>query len=116
MRYPTCGDYFYDSNGDLQFRVAKMSNPDYEFLIRIHEQFEQYLTEKHGISEESITNFDIHYEMGRIKGLVSKDAEPGDDPRCAYKNEHRFAENIERLAAHELKVDWQKYTNEVMSL
>jgi hypothetical protein len=46
---------------------------------------------------------------------MAKDTEPGDDPRAPYHKQHVFAENIERLLAAELGVDWSAYDKEVSS-
>lgn len=109
MRYDTCGDY-WEENGIMKIRVSDMGNDDYSFLVAIHEMIEQHLCKKRGITEESITHFDIEFEKNREKG---NDDEPGDDPRSPYKREHFFATTIERLVASELGVDWQEYEKEI---
>ena len=106
QRYRTPGDYF-KKNGKWYIVVSKM-NPDMEFLIKIHELVELYLTQKRGVSEESITKFDIEFEKDRDKG-VWKDEEPGDSPRAPYCREHKFATMIEKLCCQELSVSWEEY-------
>lgn len=108
MRYRTLGDY-YDSDAGRIFKVADLGNEDYEFLIAIHEQIEEYLTRKAGIRETDIADFDKHFEAERDIGLHKPEDEPGNDPRAPYRPQHRFAENIERLIAAELGVDWFAY-------
>ena len=111
QRYNTVGDYVIYPNGEIVIRVSKTGNADYNCLIALHEYIEVLLTQKRGISEESIAKFDIKFEGKRKKGNTD---EPGDFGH--YKKEHRFAENLERLLAHELGVDWTKYDKKINSL
>lgn len=116
MRYRTAGDYYYVGNkhqGTMFVDVCKQKHPDYEFLILIHELIEQYLTESRGIPEQEIMDFDLKFEAERELGLHTEEEEPGDDEHSPYKEEHRFAENIERQIAHELGVNWKKYEDEI---
>lgn len=106
-RYETCGDYF-DLNGVTHIRVSEMGDSDSEFLVALHELCEWYLTKRRGISEESITKFDVEFERNR-----SDNSEPGDSWDSPYRKEHRFAENIERMVAHELGVDWHEYDKKI---
>ena len=114
-RYETVGDYF-KLFGNWEFRVSKMSNPDYEFLVIFHELIEWYLTQKRGITEKDIKKFDIQYEKEREQGLHSQEDEPGFDKKAPYVKEHTFATKIEKLMAKELGVNWKSYGKEVMSL
>jgi len=103
-RYPTLGDY-YDKDGESHIFVSDVGNEDAEFLIAIHELIEQYLCRKRGISEESISAFDIAYENS------GKDGEPGDEKDAPYYKEHQFATIMERLICQELGIDWREYEN-----
>lgn len=114
MRYPTAGDYFFVEDY-LTLQVCKQSNPDYEFLILVHELIEEHLTRKRGITEQSIMDFDLLFEEERYKGIHGADDEPGYDLRAPYRKEHIFSENIERLLAQELGVDWIKYGENIVS-
>lgn len=111
QRYDTCGDYF-KTKGTLNIRVSKLC-ADHEFLIAIHEFIEAYLTEKKGVSIESIDKFDISYENNRKEGDTS---EPGDSPEAPYFNEHQLATNIEKQLAKYLGVNWQKYNEHINNL
>jgi len=102
-RYDTCGDYWYDENGILQVRVLEMGKREM-MLIVFHELVEQFLTDERGITEPEIMKFDLDYEKNRQKD--DNDSEPGDDPNAPYRKEHRFAENIERIIAHEIGFNW----------
>ena len=117
QRYPTVGDYWEDAlvSGETkrEVRVSDMSNEDYEFLVAIHEQIEQHLCKKRGISEQSITDFDVKFENSRTSESL---AEPGNHPDAPYHKEHVFATEIERRLAEELGIDWATYDKFVDSL
>jgi hypothetical protein len=106
MRYFSYGDYWDESDNTKQVRVVETGNPDYEFLIALHELIEEKLCEKRGIPEPVIKAFDEAFEAKREPG---NDDEPGHDPAAPYRKEHIFAECVERLMAAELGVDWQQY-------
>lgn len=112
QRYETTGDYF-DEDGVTQIRVSDLGSDDYEFLVLIHEMVEWYLTQKRGIKEEDISNFDIEFENNRKKWDTS---EPGDALSSPYRQEHFFATNIERLCSEQLGVNWQHYSETVLNL
>lgn len=113
QRYETVGDYLTDAYGCTHFKISRLGDTDYEFLVSIHEQIESYLANKHGISEQDIDAFDMEYERQREPGDQS---EPGDDPRCPVYREHQFATQIEKLLAAELGVDWDDYDAVVVGL
>lgn len=114
QRYNTVGDY-YDEDNIIKFRISK-TNDDYEFLVLIHELVEWYLTKKHGIIETDIKAFDELFEEERNAGLHTLDEEPGHDVRAPYRNEHIYAELIERLIANKLNIDWSKYDKVINNL
>ena len=114
QRYETVGDYFLSKRSkQWVFNVSNMENIDFEFLVILHEFIEWKLTQKRGISEESITAFDKEFEKNRQEGNLD---EPGHDPKAPYNKEHVFAEKIERLMAEELGVDWDTYDKTVNDL
>lgn len=92
MRYPTCGDYWYDEQGTLQVRVADMGNDFYEKMVVIHELIEEALTKQNGITEQQIMDFDLDFESNRKEGNLD---EPGFAENCIYKKEHTFATSVE---------------------
>ena len=112
-RYETVGDY-YKVNKEWLFKVSK-TNADYEFLVLIHELVEWYLTQRKGIKESDISKFDKMFEQERAEGLWDLD-EPGNDPRAPYRDEHIFAESIERTIAKYLKLDWKLYDKTINGL
>jgi hypothetical protein len=99
QRYETAGDYWADKN-KWEIRISRMKNPDYEFLLMIHELVELYLTQKRGIKEEDITKFDLEH-------LDSED--PGSIPGAPYHKEHMFSMEVEKLIIKELGLDWKDY-------
>lgn len=118
QRYPTCGDYWEESDGSntvLEVRISEMK-PDHEFLVMIHELIEYHLAKKRGIQMEDIDSFDRAFEELR-EGLpkLIGDQEPGDMVSAPYFKEHQFATKIERMVAEEMGVDWKGYENDVNS-
>ena len=114
MRYDTAGDY-YQKNDRLHLEIARQEEEDYEFLIAIHELIEWYLAKKAGIKEFDITAHDVQFEKNRKAGVHGPHDEPGDAYNAPYRRQHRFAENIERLIAQELGVDWDSYNSRIIT-
>lgn len=104
-RYPTIGDYWRTDDGTLEFRVTEMPDWRAEAAVFLHEFVESMLCKQRGITWESIDAFDKQFET---EGHGEHD-EPGDDPRAPYRNEHRFAENIERAFLAALDLHWDDY-------
>jgi hypothetical protein len=102
MRYPTLGDYRIYQNS-IHIDVADTGNPDYDFLIALHELVECYLTIKRGIPEPTISAFDIEFEKNE------RDGEPGDAPDSPYYAEHQVAGIVERILCGELGIRWCDY-------
>ena len=105
QRYDTLGDYYKDFLGIWNFTSSK-TNAEYEFAIFIHELIEWFLTQKRGISEESITKFDIESGLN----------DPGRSKKSPYHREHMFADGIERMIIKELGIKWSKYCKDVDNL
>jgi hypothetical protein len=98
-RYPTVGDWWRE-DGVLQIRVSETADPRDALLVALHELIEAALCEHRGISEASVTQFDLaHLDSG----------DPGNLPDAPYRKEHVFAECVERLMALELGRDWKEY-------
>lgn len=106
-RYETIGDYWDDVDGTTHIRCTNLKSQDSEFLVVLHELVEQYLLKKRGIREEDVKAFDISFEKERAARLWDEYAEPGDDPRAPYRQEHFIAEVIERTVAAFIGVDWK---------
>lgn len=117
MRYKTCGDWWFDDENNLEIRVADLNNWKYEYLIARHEQDEAILCYARGISEKSVSDFDISFEEMRDKyPEIIKDIEPGDFPSAPYRNEHGFATGSEKMMAGQLEVDWVEYEKTINAL
>ena len=115
QRYDTCGDY-YEQRGEILFRISKLENWRYEYLILLHELIEWGLTKHQGISIDSIDQFDIKFEEDRAAGHHSPDSEPGDDKRAPYNLQHQVATQMEMFMADMIGVNWQEYTDKVNEL
>jgi hypothetical protein len=113
QHYPTVGDWYWDGLGNLQIRVSDMKDWRYEALVAFHEMFEALACKRAGISEESVTAFDIEFENARKQG---NEDEPGDCIRAPYYRQHQLATIVERQLAMELGVIWDDYSAKVMSL
>ena len=70
------GDY-YEKDGDIHILSADLSDTDAQFLIRLHEFIEEYLTRRDGIDEPLINQFDaideINKEIKKLKDQLNID-------------------------------------------
>lgn len=114
QRYNTCGDY-YEKGKRSYIRISQMSDWRYEALVLIHELVEYILVRHYEIPIEKIDEFDRMFEKEREEGIHTNE-EPGDDPRAPYREQHKFASQIERMVAVVLRVDWQDYEKTIDSL
>jgi len=108
-RYPTLGDYWSEKDGTIQFRISSEFSRKAQILLLIHEMVEAFLCINDGITFGSIDEFDKAFEKRTDE---PPESEPGDDPHCPYRLQHRRAENIERLMADFLGVEWPRYVAE----
>ena len=107
MRYLTTGDYYKTKYG-WEIISADTGNPDYNFLILVHELIELYLTQRRGIPEPKIKKFDEWFENKKTKGRFKSILSPGHHPKAPYRWEHMFAVKIEELLAKELGANRKK--------
>lgn len=103
QRYPTCGDWQFNSEGTLHVTVSDTGDDRHAFLVGLHEAIEAMLCREHGVPSAVVDQFDLDF------GQPAGEDEPGNSSEAPYRKEHRFAENIERLVAQELGVDWFEY-------
>jgi len=103
QRYDTIGDW-WKSGAWLKVRVSSMGNPDYEYLVALHELHERQLCMKMGITEQMVDAWDLAHE---------DEDEPGELEGCPYREPHLRATAIERVAANDLGVDWEHYVKTV---
>lgn len=103
QRYDTCGDWFYDEEGNLVIRVSNDTSDfpteDSQHLVAIHELIEVLLCRKRGITQKMVDEFDMG--EGAYANIPTGE-ESGDQPGAPYQKEHRFAMLVEHLMAHEL--------------
>ena len=105
QRYDTVGDYFYIVDDQLVIKISEQQNKWYEYLILLHELVEIILTEHRGITEESISKFDMeHPEL----------SDPGSSIEAPYHDEHMMAMDIEKLICSQLNIDWEKYNENLL--
>jgi hypothetical protein len=100
QRYNTLGDYFLQFDG-WNFRSSG-STAECEAAIFIHEFVEWFLTQKKGITEESITAFDIKH---------IKHPDPGMLKNAPYHRQHLIAMKFEKMFLKEVGMTWKKYCN-----
>lgn len=113
QRYPTCGDWLFEENGDLTIRVSKLSDWRLEMLIAIHELTEVLICKHQGVSQQSVDDFDKAFEKARAE---DNEDEPGDEPAAPYVRQHCIATGVERILAAELDVSWKQYEEELSAL
>jgi hypothetical protein len=107
QRYETTGDWIIHPNGDITIYVSETGAWKTDYLVALHELIEVALCIDRGISEEEVNTFDIsHPEL----------EDPGDDIRAPYYKEHQVAVAIERMAAAELNVNWDKHLQTLYNL
>lgn len=119
QRYKTCGDWF-PRRGVMLFRVSRMKDKRYCWLIFLHEVIEWAICRLTGVKAKDVDRFDKQYEASRSAkrapcGCLHED-EPGDDVHAPYCDAHQVATYCEREIARSLGVSWAIYTAEVESL
>ena len=114
QRYETVGDWMPGKPAEI--RVSKMKDQRYVFLVALHEMIEYELCKMNGISDREVVAFDVNFEAERRRNLHPLEAEPGNDPRAPYRNEHDFATMIEMMVAQKLGVKWSAYEKAILSL
>jgi hypothetical protein len=100
----------------VRIRVSRMDDERYVFLVALHEMVEYELCRMHGITDSKVVEFDKSFEKERRANIHSIEAEPGDDPRAPYRDEHGFASMIERIVAQKMGVNWAAYEEAVQAL
>ncbi len=107
MRYKTAGDWWYliePKRTVFEIRTVETNNPDYNFLVLLHELVEGYLCLRRGVKEEAVTRFDLDN---------IEHNSPGDLVKAPYHKEHMIATRIEGIMGDELKINWEDYEKEL---
>jgi hypothetical protein len=117
QRYPTVGDWqFNEDKTELRVRVSRMGDWRSEFAVAVHEAFEALACEAQGITDESVTAFDLQFEAERENGLHGGNDEPGDDPRAPYRDPHQRATLIENTITNCAGMPWRQHEKNVQAL
>ena len=107
------GDWYFDSEGNLQIRVSKMSDERYELALGLHEMVEAILCRAAGITVAMVDKSD----MDMIKKYPDNNGlNGGDEPGECYAKQHSFATAAERILTAELGVCWRQYDDELGAL
>jgi hypothetical protein len=114
QRYETVGDWI--PGNPVRIKVSGMKDERYVFLVALHEMIEYELCRMNGITDREVVEFDTNFEQERRARLHSFEAEPGDDPRAPYRDEHGFATAVERMVAQKMGVSWPDYERAVLAL
>jgi hypothetical protein len=132
QRYETVGDW-YKSKGVWWFKVSRMKDKRYVWLVFIHEFIEWAVCQVTGVKQREVDRFDREYEEARPSGggwdarFSSQfeecapcgckfQEEAGDDIHAPYHEAHTVASQCERLIAKALNVDWVDYCEKVDAL
>jgi hypothetical protein len=86
-----------DAEGVLQIRIVDHLSYDVYVKILFHALTEALLCLHRGISEKSVTDFDLDFEKKRDAGIYDASQEPGEHVLAPYRHEHAFAMVIESL-------------------
>jgi len=118
QKYDTCGDWWFNEEENLEIRVSDLGNWKEEYLVADHELTEALLCKSRGITEKEVTDFDLKFEHEEKNGISNQcpTAEPGDDARAPYRNEHKIAESFERIKSEIFGIDWNRYANHINKL
>lgn len=113
-------DWWFDADGNLQVRIAKMSSLSREKCLALHEIFEALCWHaKHGTDVSAVDEFDavVEEQEPEKHGL-----DAGDTKDCPYAIEHSLATCAERaMFAHLAQIDptlgdWKSYDQELGGL
>jgi hypothetical protein len=110
IRNDGVGDYFTQLDR-LIIRAVKLPDIRYSILIALHELLEFVLISNDNIKESDVDKFDAEVEAGD-----GDKSDPGNLSDAPYRKHHRFSENMERLLAHELDINWNEYDRVVTNL
>lgn len=103
-------DWYFDEKGDLQVRVAPMSDWRYEIALAFHEAFEAALCKDHGVSQQEVDAFDRAFELAHPD---QPDLNAGDEQTAPYRREHNYATIVDRLFIGACGLNWKDYDDEL---
>jgi hypothetical protein len=94
QRYNTEGDWYMDGE-NLIIKVSNEGSGFQQKIIAVHELVEAILCRYAGITDKDVDEWDF-----KFKG----EGEPGDDPKCPYRHQHKIATIIEEIIGEDLKI------------
>jgi hypothetical protein len=114
FRTKDVGDYYWiispvPEENVLKIVIAEMENPDYEFLVALHEFIESYLLIRRKANFEEIEKWENQFLKEKEEGRRPQNAVAGEQKDCPYRKEHTFATKVEKIVAKHLKVNWRQY-------
>jgi hypothetical protein len=108
QRYPTAGDYIYDSaTKTLHITISDTGDERDFYALALHEMVESILCHVRGISFDAIDAFDIQHEHDVTAGV--EHGEPGVRPDAPYVTEHMAATEYEQKFVKDLNLRWNEY-------
>jgi hypothetical protein len=112
-RYPTCGDWWFDENRDMQIRVSQELPDASQQLVALHEYAEALMCRANGVTQKDVDDFDMNFEANR---KPDDESEPGDHVEAPYCREHGFATALERMVATHIGVGWMEHEQSIGDL
>jgi len=100
IRYPTCGDWIWLPDGSLQIFVPDYANENSAFLVALHELAEAWMCRDAGISEESVSKWDIEHPDA---------PEPAEVEGSPYMDQHSIATQVELRVAAGMGINWKNH-------
>lgn len=113
QRYPTCGDWYFDTDDNLIIKVSEMGDWRYHHLVAIHEYSEAVMCRANGVTQKQVDEFDMNYEANR---KPDDESENGDHIEAPYYRQHQIATGNERILAQQMGVDWVEYEKAIGKL
>lgn len=105
QRYETCGDWQWSPDWkELNIYVSAMDDLESETGIAVHEMREAILCRYRGISDETVTNWDVTHPESN---------DPGSLKGCPYGVEHHAAEFAERAFIAAGHLAWEEHEGNV---
>lgn len=114
QRYETCGDWFrtIDTSGKATLHVyaSNLGDADpYNYMsmcIAYHELGEALACLANNINEKVVDDWDFNY----------KGDDPGNDAKCPYTQQHRWATGIEKSLLVAMGIFWATYERAINRL
>ena len=100
IRYVTTGDWIWLPDGSLQIFVPDYANENSAFLVALHELAEAWMCRDAGISEESVSTWDIEHPDA---------PEPAEVEGSPYMDQHSIATQVEIRVAAGMGINWKNH-------